>query len=218
MARTKHRQRQGSVARHGWWAMRPRWLLALLSGIGVLVVVAIVALGYAGSHGSARQRATADTSQPVTASGAVSAGKLSVPDFTVNTASFLGGQRFVLSQQAEKPTLVYFMASWCITCVPEARAIAQLQKGETGQQVNFVVLDIDPSDTERGLESFWKAVNSPNNVWALNKESKVTSAYGVKSLDTTIVIAGGQEASRTVGPRSATQLMDVLNKALGNGS
>jgi thiol-disulfide isomerase/thioredoxin len=160
----------------------------------------------------------AQTSQPVAASGAASAVKLSVPDFTVNTPSFLGGQRFTLSQHADKPTLLYFMASWCITCVPEARAIAQLQKGELGQQVNFVVLDIDPSDTDHGLESFWKAANSPNNIWALDKGSKVTAAYGVKSLDTTVVIAGGQETSRTVGGQSTSQLMAVLSKALGNGS
>src|SRR5229473_8582854 len=93
---------------------------------------------------------------------------LSVPDFAVTAAPFVGGQRFVLSEHTDKPTLVYFMASWCISCVPEARAIAQLQ-GELGQQVNFVVLDIDPTDTEKGLEHFWKAAASPTNVWALDR-------------------------------------------------
>ena len=40
---------------------------------------------------------------------------LSVPDFAVTAAPFVGGQRFVLSQHTDKPTLVYFMASWCVS-------------------------------------------------------------------------------------------------------
>jgi thiol-disulfide isomerase/thioredoxin len=130
----------------------------------------------------------------------------------VTAAPFVGGQRFVLSEHTDKPTLVYFMASWCVSCVPEARAIAQLQ-GEMGQRVNFVVLDIDPGDNLTGLEHFWKAANSPTNVWALDAGSQVTSAYHVTTLDTTIVIAGGKEAARTVGGRSAEALKAMLAAA-----
>ncbi len=193
---------------------RRRLLLIGLGVLGALVLVAILGLGYATNRGG-RTNHEVSAAAATAAAGRLSGPTLGVPDFAVTAAPFVGGQRFVLSQHTDKPTLVYFMASWCVTCVPEARAIAQLQS-DIGQQVNLVVLDIDPSDTETGLEHFWKAAFSPANVWALDQGSRVSTAYHVNSLDTTIVIAGGKEASRTVGSRSVSQLKDALAAAGGS--
>jgi thiol-disulfide isomerase/thioredoxin len=179
----------------------------------VVVLAAILGVGYAvgGRHGG--QEANGGVAAPAQTSS-TNASHLAVPDFAITAAPFVGGGRFVLSQHADKPTLIYFMASWCATCVPEARAIAQLQS-EIGQQANFVVLDIDPGDTLNDLEHFWKAVGSPGNIWALDKDGRVTTAYNVTSLDTTIIIAGGKEVARTVGGRSASQLKAMLANAGG---
>lgn len=195
---------------------KPARRRVVLIGLGVLlaiVVVAVLGLGYATSRrtGTTRGARAAAVSVP----GSSPAGpKLTVPDFTITPAPFVGRPRFVLSENIAKPTLVYFMASWCVSCVPEARAIAQLQT-EMGQQVNFVVLDIDPGDNLNGLEHFWKAAYTPTNVWALDTGSQVTSAYHVTSLDTTIIIADGKEVSRTIGSRSASQLKDALAAVMG---
>jgi len=58
-------------------------------------------------------------------------------------------------------------------------------------------------------------VGSPTNIWALDKDGRVTTAYNVTSLDTTIVIANGKEIARTVGGRSASQLKEMLANAGG---
>lgn len=192
---------------------RRRGVLTGLAVLGAVILVAVLGLGYATTRTGKPTQAVraAATTAPA---GRPSGPTLSVPDFAVTAAPFVGGQRFVLSEHVEKPTLLFFMASWCVTCVAEARAIAQLQ-GEMGQQVNFVVLDIDPGDNETGLQHFWNAAHNPTNVWALDRGSQVTSAYHVTTLDTTIVIAGGKEVARTVGGRSADALKAMLAAAGG---
>src|SRR5579875_2590376 len=182
--------------------------------LAVAVLAAILGVGYAVGGGRGGGQATHGGVAAPAQTNSANASRLAVPDFAITAAPFVGGGRFVLSQHADKPTLIYFMASWCVTCVPEARAIAQLQS-EIGQQANFVVLDIDPGDTLNDLEHFWKAVGSPTNIWALDKDGRVTTAYNVTSLDTTIVIANGKEIARTVGGRSASQLKEMLANAGG---
>jgi thiol-disulfide isomerase/thioredoxin len=80
-----------------------------------------------------------------------------VPEIRLTAAAWQGGREFILSQEARKPTIVFAMASWCISCVAEAKALIQLHR-EAGDRVNIVVLDIDPDDTEESLERFAKAV------------------------------------------------------------
>jgi thiol-disulfide isomerase/thioredoxin len=218
MARAKDRQKRVAEIQAKPGASGRRWLLIGIGGFAALVVTVVVVLGYTGSRGGGAGQSNAGDGQPaVTAVGGASPVKLSVPNFSVTAAPFVGGQRFVLAQHADKPTLMYFMASWCSTCVPESRAISQLQ-AQMGQQVNFVILDMDPSDTESGLQHFWEAAAGSNSVWALDKGSKVSTAYNVRSLDTTILIANGQELSRTVGGLSVDQLKAVLAKAGVSGS
>lgn len=45
------------------------------------------------------------------------------PDFSVPT---LDGKTFTLSEQRGKPTVIFFMAYWCGSCVPEGTALGQL--------------------------------------------------------------------------------------------
>jgi len=138
--------------------------------------------------------------------------RLAVPDLRLTAASYQGGRRFVLSENAHKPTIVYAMAAWCLTCIPEAKALVQLER-EVGDRVNIVVLDVDPGDTEAMLQQFARAVGGTPGIWALDQGSAVTRAYNIRSLDTTIVIAGGREVARTIGPQSLEQLRALVNKA-----
>ncbi len=189
--------------RHG------RWWLAGLTAAAVAVVAVFVISGRGGGRDEGQQVATDGSVQ---APGQAPAVHLAVPDIRLTAAGFTGGQQFVLAENAHKPTIVYAMASWCISCVPESRALVQLHR-ELGDQVNIVVLDIDPGDNEEMLQQFSKAAGGAPGVWALDKGSAVTKAYNIRSLDTTIVVAGGREVSRTIGPQSLDQLRAAVAKA-----
>lgn len=192
---------------------RRRWLAAGGAGLAALLIGVVIVLGYESGRDKRVSQSTTRASQPgVASTDGTSVVRLSVPDFAVTAAPFVGGQRFVLSKNADKPTLLYFIASFCDNCVLESRAISQLQP-QLGNRVNFVVLDIDPSDTEQGLQHFWEAVHGANNLWARDEGNRVTTSYNVRSMDTTILIAGGQEVSRTIGGQSVDQLKTVLAKA-----
>ena len=54
---------------------------------------------------------------------------------------------------AGRPSVVFFFAGWCGSCVPEAAALGQLQR-EHGQNVNIVAVDIDRTDTPDTISEF----------------------------------------------------------------
>ena len=48
------------------------------------------------------------------------------PYFSVKTASFGDGSVFDLTEKKGNVVVMFFMAGWCVTCIPEARALAEL--------------------------------------------------------------------------------------------
>jgi len=68
------------------------------------------------------------------------------PDFTATTIT--GETVSTKSYLASgKPTLVYFMASWCPTCAKNWPSLNQVYS-EYKDQVNIVAISIDPTDTK----------------------------------------------------------------------
>ena len=132
------------------------------------------------------------------------------PDFSLPT---LGGDTFTLSEQRGEPTIVFFMAYWCGTCIPEAQALAQL-KGEYGDKLNIVAIDLDPSSTPQALEQFKQAAGGESLTWAFDTDQQVASSFQVRSLDTTLVLnAGGVIVYRDEFPSSYKTLKEALSQA-----
>ena len=109
------------------------------------------------------------------------------PDFSVPT---LGGATFSLNDGRGKPTIVFFMAYWCSTCIPEAKALAQL-KAEYGEDINIAAIDVDPSSTPQALEQFKQVSGGEALTWAFDTDQQVASDYQVRSLDTTLILNSG---------------------------
>ncbi len=99
----------------------------------------------------------------------------------------LDGGTFTLSAQRGKPVILFVMAYWCGTCVPEAKALARLHR-RYGDRVVIVALDVDPSSTPERLQAFRAQVGAPDYVWAFDRGNRVAQAYRVRSLDTTFII------------------------------
>jgi thiol-disulfide isomerase/thioredoxin len=205
MATTSRRRARGAVPQARRW-----WRFALGGTAAALIVAVLVAVALVRGRGDGETESTPVAA--ATGSGASGAVHLAVPDIRLTAASFQGGRRFVLSENAHKPTVLFAMAAWCLTCIPEAKALVQLER-ELGDRVNIVVLDVDPGDTEQMLEQFARAVGGAPGVWALDRGGAVTRAYNIRSLDTTIVISGGREVARTFGPQSLEQLRAALARA-----
>lgn len=132
------------------------------------------------------------------------------PDFTIPT---LEGNTYTLSDQYGKPTVIYFMAYWCGTCIPEAQALARLQQ-EQGENINIVVIDVDPSSTPEALANFKQAANDGDYTWAFDDGQRVTNSYQVQALDTTLVLdTEGHVIYRDAYPTTYNILKDALEDA-----
>jgi hypothetical protein len=77
--------------------------------------------------------------------------------------------------------------------------------------VTLIAIDIDPNDNEAGLQRFKRAAKGADHLWALDQDGKVSHAYHVVNLDTTIIISSReQETYRAFGPRGRDALRVVL--------
>jgi thioredoxin 1 len=86
------------------------------------------------------------------------------------------------------PVLVDFWATWCGPCKMIAPVLEEIA-GEKDGQLKIAKLDVDQ-----------------------NPES--AQKFGVMSIPTLILFKNGQEASRFVGYRSKTQLVQQIEKAI----
>jgi peroxiredoxin len=114
------------------------------------------------------------------------------PDFQLTT---LEGPPFRLSDQKGKPVILYFMAAWCSSCVPEAQSLDQLHRHYADRGLQVVAIDVDTSDGPADLAQLRRAIPEARYLWALDTGGEVTLAYQVRELDTKVLI---DQAGRVV--------------------
>lgn len=183
------------------WLLVPGALVAV-----VLVVILGVVLQPGGSGNDAAGRSEGNW--------AFASPDMEVPDFGVQTTSWSGGEQFVLSEHLEKPTILYFVAAWCFTCIPETQALARIHE-EMGDQVNILIFDLDTTEDEDDLRRFKERADGADHLWVMDEENRVTQAYNVRILDTTIIIdRNGGEAYRDSVPTGYNKLKAELTALL----
>jgi thiol-disulfide isomerase/thioredoxin len=214
--RTKARRWQEGRRAAARTAQRSRrrvpWGWIALGGLlAVGAVVAAVAPFTGGGGGGSSVAAEARVGPGLTPGG--------TPDFAIRTVSWSGGGEFVLSQNLGRPTVLYFMAGWCLSCVPETQAWDRI-KQEVGNRVNVLVISPDPNETEERMLRFKRLAGVGDGLlWAIDKGGRLTQALGVVSLDTTIVLdAQGREVYRDGVPTPYSRLRQVLEPLLGGWS
>ncbi|MGH2500481.1 MAG: TlpA family protein disulfide reductase [Candidatus Limnocylindria bacterium] len=133
------------------------------------------------------------------------------PPLAVRTTSFGDGSTFDLAGERGNVVVMYFMAYWCGTCIPEARALAELHERYAAAGVRILVLDVDQQSSERLLAGFRERAGGGRHLWALDRGSTVASSLGVRSLDATVVIdRDGRIAYRDSVPTPRETLVAVL--------
>jgi len=175
--------------------------------IGAVAVVAVViaVMALIGLNLFQPSHNASSVSGPPPSNGATA------PDFRVTT---LDGQTFQLSQARGKVVALYFAAAWCPTCVPEAQAWTKLYQQDQARGLDVVMVDVDTSEGAAQWADFRQRTGNGPQLWALDKGLQIASAYGVTSLETSIIIdRQGQIAYRirqTIPQNSLQQDVEKL--------
>jgi thiol-disulfide isomerase/thioredoxin len=97
------------------------------------------------------------------------------PDFTVNT---IDGKTVSLSRlTSEKPTVLYFFATWCPNC---AKDFATLKKvyPQYADKVNFLAVDMDLKESEYQIAGYKQKLSIPGIEFAAGKKD-ILADYNV---------------------------------------
>lgn len=175
--------------------------LAIGGGIAAVVVLGFV-LGSGGSGG--------------TTSSSPGGGQLA-PDVQISATSWSGGRTFMLSEMRGKPVVMFFMAWWCFTCIPETQALAKIHQ-DVGDQVEIIAFDIWRDSDEGKLLKFKQDAGGADHLWAIDEGNQVVQAFEVPTLDTTIIIdPEGKIAYRDFSPTGEGKLRGELAKLIDVG-
>jgi len=107
------------------------------------------------------------------------------PDWSLTT---LDGRTFRLADHQGEVVVMFFMASWCVSCVYEAQALAQLHNQYADQGLTVVAINVEPQQNEQGLSQFRQLADNAAYTWVFDTEYTVTKLYEVQSLDSTVII------------------------------
>lgn len=120
--------------------------------------------------------------------------RAAAPQFAVRT---LEGRRLGLAEARGRPTVLFFMAYWCGTCIPEAQALGRLHQELSDRGVQIIAVDIDPTSSAEALAEFREAAGDPGYLFAFDERGATARAFGVATLDATVIIdAQGRIAYR----------------------
>lgn len=105
------------------------------------------------------------------------------PDFSLTT---LEGEPFRLNDNRGKTVILFGMAGWCGTCIPEGRALTQIRKEYASKGVEVIGVAFTKGDNEDFLKEFRKlgTIDIPLAVDTDNVGQK----YSLTRLETTYII------------------------------
>ncbi len=176
-----------------------------------LIGVAILAV-LLSSCGQATEQAaapSADTITPQAAHTEQASRRVSDARVTPFNITTLDGDTFSVTDSPGRPVMLFFSAAWCASCVPKVQALAQLQEEYGADKFDVLVLDVDPGSTVTELKAFKQATGLQKH-WALDLDGRVTQAYRVQALETTILIA----PDGRITYRDARPTFDALDSAI----
>jgi peroxiredoxin len=127
-------------------------------------------------------------------------------------APTVDGGRFVLAAQRGKVVVLYAMAAWCTSCVPESTALGQLARTDGRRGVETLLVDESPqTDAPQAVRDFRARTQGPQRVWVRDQGGAIARAYGITALDTTVVI---DRAGRIAARYSASVDLATLQSAV----
>ena len=136
---------------------------------------------------------------------------LTAPDFMLPT---LTGTPFHLAAKQGHVVVLYFMAPTCPSCVPDSHTLADTLLSIKQYGVQALAIDVNLTDRPGDLEAFIRSEGIPAAdpiQWGIDTTGAITSAYGVLTLETTVVIdRQGQIAYQINGAFPPDQLAQII--------
>jgi peroxiredoxin len=173
-------------------------LALVLTAGAALIIVGVVLLGLITFSRSS------PGSQPGEASSTVG-GERPAPDFTLPD---LNGTQVSLSQFRGQPVVVNFWATWCPPCREEIPRLTEAYQREKDGVV-FIAISDEPADV---VGAFVKK-NAVPYVNLVDSDDRVSSAYGIRALPTTLFISrDGQIVVYYTGGMSAHIIEEGLRR------
>lgn len=106
------------------------------------------------------------------------------PDFTIKT---IDGETVSLQQlTSEKPTLLYFWATWCPYCKRDL-AVASKVYPDYKDKVNFLAIDLDPKESAAAIAAYKKS-GGHDFIDFAPADVRVLQEYGITSTTTKFAI------------------------------
>ena len=137
------------------------------------------------------------------------------PPISLLTASYADGSVFDLAEERGNIVVLFFMAAWCPTCIPEAHALAKLHEDYADRGVRIIALDVDQNETEVQLARFRDRIGNSQHLWAMDTGFQVVRALSVRALDATVVIdREGRVAYKDAYPTRYQTLAAVVEALL----
>ncbi len=176
-------RRGGQETMSGWasrlWRAKFAVTLAVLVVAAAVVKLAPVLMG-AQSEQPAIDRALPGPKAGLTSAVVGNAEGQRLPEFALTD---INGRP--IAYDSGKPRIIFFMASWCLPCVAEERALARVH-GKYGDRVGIVTIDVDlRNDTVADLRTFQQRYGGD---WPHALDVELAILLKVRSLDTTYVV------------------------------
>lgn len=167
----------------------------LLIAMFLLSIVFVYGCARGGGHSPNVQGQAVGGGHTGSGSVGINQGNLA-PDFTVITTE---GKTVRLSDLTnDKPTVVYFFATWCPNCARDFAAVKDVYP-QYADKVNFLAIDIDSRESVSQIASYKQRMGLPNIDFAPS-DRKILSDYNVVYTTTKFFIGkGGTILNKGVG-------------------
>lgn len=158
----------------------------LLIGSLIIVIGAILFLNAKiGSKTDTRQPAQLANTPSInstTTTQAITVGSVA-PDFTLTT---LDKEPFRLSDKKGKTVILFGMAGWCGTCIPEGRALTAIRQAYADKGVEIIGVAFTKGDNEDFMKEY-KKIGGIDIPLALDTDN-VAQKYNLVRLETTYIV------------------------------
>ncbi len=155
----------------------------------IFIIATILLIGLAFFFGSKAGRVSnskQDTSQILsdTRSAPITLLNKQAPDFQLTT---LDSQQFRLSDKKGKTVILFGMAGWCSTCIPEGRVLTRIKQEYANKGIEVIGVAFTKGDNDDFLKEF-KKVGGIDIPLALDTDN-VAQKYNLTRLETTYIIS-----------------------------
>ncbi|MDP9443963.1 MAG: TlpA family protein disulfide reductase [Actinomycetota bacterium] len=157
----------------------------VVAAVAVVAVLAVIALAVVALNRGTGPAATATDEAPAAAGGASGSAAGDSLTFTATDGRTVPVPD---SGPDAKPVVLFFMASWCASCIEEARAMTALED-EYADRARFIAVDVTPNAPPQEIAKFQAAAGNPAHPYLVDRRGDLTTAYDVTVLDTTVVLA-----------------------------